>query len=255
MPEPLVNPFSSIYRDIHDAIDNHDITKFILLTETKYVDIHANGDAFLYCAIRKGSLEIVSHIIDHLGGNIHAGRGIMLKEALNRGHTDIVRLLILRGAEMCVGHNQITSLWSAICSGSLELIKMMINELGYDISSEGYRMLRIAKSKGHLAIVQYFVEEHGLANGHDKELLVEAIRDGNSCVIGHFFIKHGYLMWPWDRVLIRKALPKGILEVIKYFMRRLRRYMRQGEIVNTVRETSKGMAIKYIMEDIIGGQG
>jgi ankyrin repeat protein len=74
----------------------------ILTPLTKFLPVHINSrrcSAFIWAA-EHGNLQIVSHLIEHCGAEIHTQDDYALRWAASKGHVEIVRYLLENGADV-----------------------------------------------------------------------------------------------------------------------------------------------------------
>ena len=164
-----------------------------------------NNSELFMSAIKKGDINTVKTLIDK-GMNVNRAdikenrplfkgtmplfRGNMpLFIASERGHLDIVRLLIKKGAKLDkADYDGWTPLIGASLMGHLEVVRLLV-DAGADlnkVNDDGKTALDIAKAMGHLEIVRLLVEasadkgeEKSMDGGDDNEKKEKSMDGGD----------------------------------------------------------------------------
>ncbi|CAH0051773.1 unnamed protein product [Clonostachys solani] len=135
--------------------------------------ISDDGASPLILAARRGSQSVVELLLNH-GANIHATdqwRCTALHSAVHAGHTEIVRTLIRRGADVNAKHTGgdgsidgeygMNAVLDAVHFGHIETLEVLL-EAGAGISdtvtAEGYTVLHVAAYKGDLAFLRLLLK-------------------------------------------------------------------------------------------------
>jgi hypothetical protein len=118
--------------------------------------------AALYSACCLGDLVRVRSLLDD-GADLHQGNDSMLLCACRKGHVEVIKLLLDRGAEVDrVDSNGFTALGWACRKGHVEVIKLLLDR-GAKVDragSDGSTALRRACHGGHVEVVKLLLE-HG----------------------------------------------------------------------------------------------
>lgn len=120
------------------------------------IPCHKFKGSFFEAAIDSGSLELVKYLLEKckLGFESQGFKDAALIRAVELGHEDIIKYLILKGANVNADASS-TMLGSAIESGKLSVVKLLV-EAGTKVNDPYH--LEMALSKGSLEIVKYFYQ-------------------------------------------------------------------------------------------------
>ena len=108
--------------------------------------IHADDDLPVGWASEKGHLDIVKYLVEK-GANIHADSEYALREASEAGHLPVVKYLLEQGADIHAYDDY--SLIYATYAGHVDVVKYLLQN-GADIHNQ--KALRFAKEEGHTEI-------------------------------------------------------------------------------------------------------
>lgn len=128
------------------------------------IKITADGGNALLIASYYGHTDIVKLLLEREADvNVKNTDGVSaLRMASQEGHTDIVKLLLERGADVNIkSTNGVTALMKASQNGHTDIVKLLL-ERGADVAATGveWTALKLAKRMGHTEIVQ-LLEEAG----------------------------------------------------------------------------------------------
>ena len=150
----------------------------------------------LRVACRYGSVDATKLLVDNGTGMelVDHGRPSPMTEAIENGHTTVVRLLLEKGAnpnpKKSPGH--ITDLCLAAKTGSLEIVNVLF-DAGADVDRQavcGKTALDIAIFNGNLAMVKTVLERSGQTNEVTNirwikaTHLIKAVLDGDEADVG-----------------------------------------------------------------------
>jgi ankyrin repeat protein len=141
-------------------------------------------DSALNFAVRRSNVAMVMFLLDH-GIKIWEtaetetvlSYNPVLIEAITRGDTEMVRLLIRRGANVNVRNAKTTALIAAVKGGHEGVVQTLLLEDGLDLEAtdeHGMTALIVAAVAGARRIVTLLLENgarvHGVVDGHDSDL-------------------------------------------------------------------------------------
>lgn len=145
---------------------------------TQGADVNKTGegnDTPLTGAARKGHTEVVRLLLDK-GAEVNKGRDhdgwTALRGAAQRGHKDIVELLLDNGANVDERDETLwTALMGAAWEGRLEIAKLLLDRgAGVNARNKGDGSpLMMAVTKGHTHVVQLLLEKGADPNARIKE--------------------------------------------------------------------------------------
>ncbi len=138
-----------------------DILKYLLVdAENNHtIDKESVGERGLIPAVRSGQTKIIKYLVEELG---FSTSGQELYEAITEGHLDTTKYLLEKGS-----HPQIDtdgSLRMAIESGSTEIVKYLIEEMGFSPHEDGGYAIMLAVQNNCLTTVQYLINVAGVTN-------------------------------------------------------------------------------------------
>ena len=133
------------------------------LAVVKYLVAHADENihswsGFLYWAALEGRIKIVKYLLDSgIDVNIRIDRrrdGSAINAAARSGHLNVVRYLVLRGADPRGNADEI--MYAAV-SGNLKMLKFFVEKCGLDPHIDKDKAVRLASEYNHFNIVKYLV--------------------------------------------------------------------------------------------------
>ncbi|KAJ7706659.1 ankyrin repeat-containing domain protein [Mycena rosella] len=134
------------------------------------INTHADVGTALYWASSNGDLESARVLVQHSADfNIRGGvYHTPLLVASNRGHTELICMLIENGADVNAYADVGTALYWASCNGDLQSARLLIqNSAEINIRSGHYHTpLLAAASHGHSQLVRMLVENGADVNAH-----------------------------------------------------------------------------------------
>ena len=153
-------------------------------------------DAFM-CAVSGGHQYLVRVLIKEFNLNTNMSRGnngcTPLLEACYRGHTDLVRELIVEhGADVDAhDHDGDDALMNAVTGGHQDLVRVLIKEFNFNANtsrgSDGRTVLHEACFKGHTDLMRELVTEHGADLGakdnDNNDALIIAVSGGHQDLV------------------------------------------------------------------------
>lgn len=129
---------NQIAQEIRTAIKHGDLghVKSLLGADAARANMMTPFGTWLHVAASFGKLEIVECLVD-AGADLNRNGGILrgaaIKEAASKGHTEIVKYLLARGAKPDVSAMDKNPLFGAIYGGHIEVVKVLIAS-GIDVS-------------------------------------------------------------------------------------------------------------------------
>jgi ankyrin repeat protein len=164
MALPAAVGAAGVYDDLIHAVNNDDERTVAELLK-RGVDVNSvgpNGDSLLMLAARHGRPPMVKLVLDAQprvnARNAYGETALMV--ATFRGHTDVVRQLLARGAE--VNHPGWTPLSYAAAQNRMDIARILMSQ-GAQINAQaenGTTALMMAAYEGHLSMVLLLME-HG----------------------------------------------------------------------------------------------
>ncbi|ETS77277.1 hypothetical protein PFICI_11151 [Pestalotiopsis fici W106-1] len=169
-----------------------------LASDSPALEWVAKGLDYMYDrATEARSYDMVRLLVSH-GARVDNSRGFkLLAEASAKGHLDIVKLMVEKGANVERDNEFVafTPLSSAAKFGHLDIVKFLV-EKGADPNCHDYAFhtpLFLAAEHGHFRIVKFLVEKGADPNGHKHGYgtpLSSAARSGHLEII-EFLIRKG----------------------------------------------------------------
>ena len=123
------------------------------LLDTANIDVHADNEAALMVASEGGYTDIVALLIER-GAYVQANNNYALKTACFYGHQQTVALLLQSGADVHAGEDHL--LLTASVNGNLSVVKVLL-EHGAKIDARN-GALRMAANYGHHDVVELLLE-------------------------------------------------------------------------------------------------
>ncbi|XP_048242766.1 uncharacterized protein LOC124128465 isoform X2 [Haliotis rufescens] len=155
----------------------------------KYQPIGIEKDRYLFFASEAGNLEEVKRLLTTLGVNVNyrgEGSRTPVMAAVVRGHRDVVKLLVNKGADVSLVDKDGNNILHYACmEGDVETVKCVLSRNMVDINSRGQRSrtpVMLAAGWGNGELVELLVNE-----GADVSLVDD---EGYNilhlaCMIGH----------------------------------------------------------------------
>ena len=171
------NPHGQRYDDAMQAKSVEDFMKVLLKWESInfYYDGGAASGSYgnaLQAAPHDDHIQVVMHHLNNPVGNA-------LTIASNNGYTEIVKLLLNKGADVNSGGGE--CLQAASSMGHIEIVNVLLDK-GADVNSQGGRYgnaLQAASSMGHIEIVKLLLDKgadvNSLDGGYDNALQVASL--------------------------------------------------------------------------------
>ncbi|KAJ3044589.1 hypothetical protein HDV00_001515 [Rhizophlyctis rosea] len=176
------------YRMLEKAARQKDIEMADFLLGN-VVDINGGEGPILTATVQSGDIGLVTQILDR-GADVNAvvvstfslWRTTALHEAVSWGFTDVVKLLVERGADPNIGNfrEEKTPLYWAVLKGDAIMVQCLL-DAGADILQKSRQSLMYAVQYGFTKIVKAVVEAG--ADVWGTEALIEAIRQGHLSMV------------------------------------------------------------------------
>ncbi len=155
-----------LMQEIRQAIKNSDQSKLesLLASDPSQINATTVFGNWLHFAISfNARMEIIKYLIEK-GVDINQKAGILKGNALNIAATerriDVVNYLLEKGAEIDISEPERNPLFSAIYSGSIDIVEVLIaHKVNFKIKYTGERMknmdaLAYAKERGQIEIAE-----------------------------------------------------------------------------------------------------
>lgn len=182
-------------------------------------------------AAEKGQLEFVRMFVEELKVEVHYNNDMMLREAAEENHTEVVRYLVSKGADAAVWSND--PIREASKHGNLEMLKILV-EAGADINAYNGEPLSKAVDNGNAEMVDYLLKK-GADPGKGKSgPFMDAAREGNVAVL-EAFINNNVRADMADSEALVDALSQSQTQAAQYLID-------QGAKVNAQRGKALRMA-------------
>lgn len=151
--------------EIRSAIKNGNVQKVVELIDsnTELLNMETPFGTWLHVAASRGKLDIVKKLVE-LGSDINELGGVYgggaLNEAASSGHIEIVRYLLLSGANLDVSKPERNPLFGAISNGHVDIAKLLIKSgIETDVKYSGefkedMDALTFAREQGQIEIVK-----------------------------------------------------------------------------------------------------
>lgn len=134
-------------------------------------------------AAEKGQLAFVKMFVEEFKVAVNHSNDMMLREAAEENHTEVVRYLVEKGADAAVWSND--PIREASKHGNLEMLKILV-EAGADVNASNGEPLSKAVENGNAEMVDYLLKK-GASPGKGKTgPFMEAARGGNIAVLEAF---------------------------------------------------------------------
>jgi ankyrin repeat protein len=135
------------------------------------IDVHALNDRLLRRACFYGRTNIVQLLLDR-GANVHAARNDALHCAALKGYVDIVKLLLLHGANMHDNNDYV--LKYACLRGRTPVVKLLLDNRIHRCKTmnANHNLLGCAATNGHVEVVELLLEYGAVPNHNFKACCV-----------------------------------------------------------------------------------
>lgn len=134
-----------------------------------------------------------------------------LKKSCKHGHLDVVKYLVILGANVRFCNNNSIQLASKY--GYLEIVKYLI-DCGSDFRSDYNAAFRLASEFGRIEVVKYLVAKGTKINAEKNYAFRKACRNGHINIV-KFLINHGADIKSDNNYALRKASKYGHLDIVK----------------------------------------
>jgi len=168
-----------------------DIVQYLL----KNSSINFKNQMALSIAVRMNNLDIVQYFLNikYDQVDIHMHTDTLLRYAVEKGHLDIVKFLVSKGANIYAQDNRALHRASeplriAAEKGYLEIVQYLVS-VGANIHAHNDRALISAAKHGQLSVIQYLVNPYGLNNYLNKQYSAN-IHAGNNAALVMAAINH-----------------------------------------------------------------
>lgn len=198
-------------------------TETVKLLLDRGADIHAGGDGALYHAVSGGRTDTAIFLLGR-GIDMHGtGAAEALIRAAQNGQTDMVKLLLDRGANIDAKDNHgYTAMIEAASTGHIDTLKFLL-ERGANIevrSASGNTVLLAAASKGETGVVQLLLDKGGnteVADAHGETALIWAAEEGNTDTVKLLLDKRANIEAKdsYGYTALIQAADKGKTETVK----------------------------------------
>ncbi|XP_067652983.1 uncharacterized protein [Haliotis asinina] len=168
---------------------HRDVVEFLVGRGADVSLVDRYGDNVLHFACRDGDLETVKLIVSMNVVDINSrGWNSMtpVMRAAWRGHRDVVKFLVGRGADVSLVDGYGNNVLHFVCrDGDLETVKLIMSMNVVDINSRGWNSMTPvmwAAGKGHRDVVKFLVDrgaDVSLVNGGGDNVLHFACRGGD----------------------------------------------------------------------------
>ncbi len=203
------------------AIYNRDVR--VVSRLIKRINIATINNVFKK-SIEHGHYDILKLLIIH-GADIHAD-GILMAAA-GRGYYNIVQLLIKNGADVCIHHN--IALKIAVYRGHYNIVELLIKN-GADIHAEKGIILQQAAQYGHYKISDLLIKNGVYMHEHNYCALTYAMRERHYNIV-ILLIEYGANISTWDDFCIKHAIDRNDDD----FCYKLLSYYTVSELINVKR--------------------
>jgi hypothetical protein len=198
-----------------------------LTNDEKYYEIDkkfkAGEEVSFKDAARLGHTEIVELLLEK-GADVHANNDEALRWASENGHLEVVKLLLENGADVHANNDE--ALRWASENGHLEVVKLLL-ENGADVHANNEYALRWASENGHIEIVKLLIEKGADVHADNEYALRYASYNGHLEVV-KLLLEKGSDVHAEDDWALRWASENGHLEIVKL----LKSYMNKSQNIN-----------------------
>lgn len=212
-----------------------DIVKFVLNT-FKNTSVNLNMTFALETASKNGCLDIVKTLVESGANIFDYYEKNALREACSAGHLDVVKYLVSKGDnifDLAPYHNaESTTLSLAVSNGHLEVVKFLIEDLDANIFQSGNRALYYIDS---MPMLEYMFKKTSIyapisiwldfllrmTYKFRKSILLpngEEV-DSFSRQVFSFFNSNGFNLNSYNGVIIKTAIRRGNLELVKELLK------------------------------------
>jgi ankyrin repeat protein len=164
---------------------------------------------FLHTAAIYGHLEIVKQLIE-FGADVNRMSEELqtpLSEACVNGHSDIVRLLICKGAKVDPSNSNFeqSPIYLACCEGHVDILEILISQKPSLLQRSGQLLLYTAAMEGHLEVVKFLIKRRVDINPPKVQADIDGVQVmldslgsplygaclGNQIVVAQYLIENG----------------------------------------------------------------
>lgn len=157
----------------NEAAQNGHLGFVKLFVEKHSVDIHTYSDELLRNAVGKGHEDVVGYLLSK-GADAKAWSNDPIRTAAENGHLGIVKLLVAAGADINAGYYGSDVLGRAVGSGNAALVEYLLDN-GADIKADKHSAFIHAAREGKKDMVQLFLDRKVDANAEDGDAFVSAV--------------------------------------------------------------------------------
>jgi len=143
-------------------------------------NVHAVHGNALTCACTAGNRKLVDFLLLHSAANVHADSDQALRNAVKKGHTDIVALLIEHGANVRAQRHDFPKIASR--NGYSDILTMLIQS-GADVRVDSDFILRCECTRDRADLVALLLENGANVHAQNDEPLRQACYYGHTAVV------------------------------------------------------------------------
>ncbi|KAJ7291119.1 ankyrin repeat-containing domain protein [Mycena rebaudengoi] len=135
--------------------------------------VAAPADSALEAASGRGHIDIVRLLLEK-GADIQAGHNGALRRASEKGQADVLQFLLEKGANADTGYGENTPLKAASQEGHIHIVRLLFTN-GADVHTGNDSALRAASESGYTEVVQVLLRKGANANvtsGNGESLLI-----------------------------------------------------------------------------------
>ncbi|KAJ3191773.1 hypothetical protein HK101_007427 [Irineochytrium annulatum] len=194
------------------------------LLEQPGVDAAAEDNNPLRSAAANGRDEVVRLLLDRRGVDIAAKDHYAIRHAVKNGHREVVELLLERGGDPSLdGCESVT--WAA-AYGHVEVIRLLLDHPGVDLSAHNNRAIRFSAENGCCEMVRLLLKVPGVdPKANKSEALRWASRHGYVEIV-RMLIEAGCDVRANRGEAVRRAVRRGHWRVVRLLVKGLMRSKR-----------------------------
>ena len=184
-----------------------------LFIEKYELDVHFYSDELLRTAVKNDHTDVVRYLVSK-GADVTVWNNDPIRDAADKGNLDIVKILVEAGADVNASNGD--PLTKAAAAKSVPVVEYLL-EKGAKPEEDNYRAFISAAREGSLEILQLFIDRKVSANVQDGEALIEAVSNKHIAAAELLLLQGADINAQHGKAL-RNAAYRGEMDTAKFLL-------------------------------------